>query len=191
MGLFDDGGDFATDGIASGRMMMRGALRYTTWVALLLGSAAVLVSSVGAQLSDTFTNWVDHPAIESSVRPSHDKVDELIRAVETRRVRLPSATPAGYLRSLLEALNVPVESQIAVFAKDSFQDPCSYMIYSPAFDGLPLDAKEAVYRRMWSVLSGEATGAKYARLSLGDRQAVVEILRETKSDLPDYFGMIK
>ena len=65
--------------------------------------------------------------------------------------------------------------------------PCSYMIYTPAFDALPPDALDAVYRRLWHVLSGDARGPVYARLSLADRQAVVEILRETKPVLPAYF----
>jgi hypothetical protein len=65
--------------------------------------------------------------------------------------------------------------------------PCSYMIYSEAFDGLPAEVREAVYRRMWSVLSGAAKGAKYSRLAASDREAVVEILRATKKGLPAYF----
>jgi hypothetical protein len=65
--------------------------------------------------------------------------------------------------------------------------PCSYMIYTEAFDSLPVEVKAAIYQRMWRILSGEEKGAKYTRLSLADRQAVVEILRETKKGLPDYF----
>jgi hypothetical protein len=65
--------------------------------------------------------------------------------------------------------------------------PCSYMIYSPAFDGLPNPIREAVYKRLWEILSGAEHGEKYARLSEADRTAVVEILRETKKGLPDYF----
>jgi hypothetical protein len=61
--------------------------------------------------------------------------------------------------------------------------PCSYMIYSPAFNGLPAAVKDAIYRRMWRVLAGEIA----SRLSDGDRRAIVEILRETKKDLPPYF----
>ena len=67
--------------------------------------------------------------------------------------------------------------------------PCSYMIDSPAFDALPSMAKDAVYRRLWQILSGEETGARYARLARADRQAIVEILRDTKRDLPEYFRM--
>jgi hypothetical protein len=65
--------------------------------------------------------------------------------------------------------------------------PCSYMIYSDAFNALPVEAKAAIYQRMWSVLSGEDKDSKYARLALADRRAIVEILRDTKKDLPDYF----
>lgn len=68
--------------------------------------------------------------------------------------------------------------------------PCSYMIYSEAFENLPAEAKDAIYQRMWQVLSGEERAGKYARLSIADRRAIVEILRETKRDLPDYFGRV-
>ena len=40
---------------------------------------------------------------------------------------------------------------------------------------------------MWQVLSGEERGKRYARFSLANRQAIVEILRETKQGLPSYF----
>src|SRR5262249_5576783 len=65
--------------------------------------------------------------------------------------------------------------------------PCSYMIYTPAFDALPASLKEATYQRMWQVLSGREKERRYARLTLANRQAVVEILRDTKKDLPEYF----
>jgi hypothetical protein len=62
--------------------------------------------------------------------------------------------------------------------------PCSYMIYSPAFDGLPAAAKDALYARLWTVLTGGDADAKYRRLTGSDRAAVIEILRDTKQDLP-------
>lgn len=68
-----------------------------------------------------------------------------------------------------------------------FVYPCSYMVYSDAFDALPDAARDMVYQRMWDILSGRDTQAKYAHLSPGDRQAIVEILRDTKKDLPSYF----
>ena len=65
--------------------------------------------------------------------------------------------------------------------------PCSYMIYSEAFDAMPPLAKDAVYRRLWHVLSGQEHSKPYAQLPLADRRAVVDILRETKKGLPGYF----
>jgi hypothetical protein len=61
------------------------------------------------------------------------------------------------------------------------------MIYSAQFERLPQPAKMAVYARMWAILSGAEQGEKYRRLTAADRRAIVEILRETKSDLPASF----
>jgi hypothetical protein len=65
--------------------------------------------------------------------------------------------------------------------------PCSPLVYAGAFDALPERALDAVYRRMWTVLSGAATEPRYERLSHGDRTAIVEILRDTKPNLPEIF----
>jgi hypothetical protein len=53
--------------------------------------------------------------------------------------------------------------------------PCSYMIYSPAFNALPAEAKNMIYARIPEVLN--------TKFSAADRQAVIEILRDTKKDL--------
>jgi hypothetical protein len=66
--------------------------------------------------------------------------------------------------------------------------PLSYMVYSPPFDALPAPIKTAVYDRLWTVLSGEDAAPKYAHLTRPDRQAIVEILRATKQDLPEAFA---
>jgi hypothetical protein len=69
--------------------------------------------------------------------------------------------------------------------------PCSYLVYSDAFDALPPTAKDAIYRRLWEVLSGAEREPRYrAALPLEDRRAVVDILRDTKKDLPAYFGKV-
>jgi hypothetical protein len=68
--------------------------------------------------------------------------------------------------------------------------PCSYMIYSDAFDALPDEVKSAVYERMWKILSGREREKRYSKLTFADRKAIVEILRDTKKRLPDYFQPI-
>jgi hypothetical protein len=69
--------------------------------------------------------------------------------------------------------------------KRMFQYPLSYMVYSEAFDSLPNAALARVYRRLFQVLTGKNTGPKFAHLSAADRNAILEILRETKPNLPE------
>jgi hypothetical protein len=71
--------------------------------------------------------------------------------------------------------------------KRLFRYPMSYMVYSDLFDGLPAPIRERVYRRLYEVLTGKETGAKYAALSVADRWAILEILLDTKPGLPDYW----
>ena len=65
------------------------------------------------------------------------------------------------------------------------------MIYSEAFDNLPGPAKERIYRRLWEVLSGQDQSKAYASLTAADRKAVLEILRDTKPGLPDYWKQVE
>lgn len=64
-----------------------------------------------------------------------------------------------------------------------FKYPCSYLIYSSAFDGLPPEMRDYVWQRLWDVLS-DPNDAKFKHLSPEDRRAIVEILRDTKPNLP-------
>lgn len=66
-----------------------------------------------------------------------------------------------------------------------FRYPCSYLIYSDAFDALPAPAREFVYRRLFEVLRGRGEGDGYAKVSPEDRRAILEILLATKPGLPD------
>lgn len=68
-----------------------------------------------------------------------------------------------------------------------FRHRCSYMIYTPAFDALLPSAKDAVYARLWEVLSGRDKAPKYRILPRAERLAIVQILKQTKPDLPPYF----
>lgn len=68
-----------------------------------------------------------------------------------------------------------------------FKYPCSYLIYSPAFDQLPDAVKTRIYERLWEVLTGEDASDDFQHLTATDRRAVLEILRDTKKGLPDYW----
>ena len=71
--------------------------------------------------------------------------------------------------------------------KRMFKYPCSFLIYSEAFDALPIEARERVYERLYEILSGQDQSEAFARLSATDRQNILEILRDTKKDLPEYW----
>lgn len=65
-----------------------------------------------------------------------------------------------------------------------FRYPCSFLIYSEAFDGLPDRVRAQVYQRLWEILTGEDQSEPFAHLSPADRQSILEILCETKKGLP-------
>ena len=68
-----------------------------------------------------------------------------------------------------------------------FRYPLSFLIYSPAFDGLPPFVKERFYSRLWEVLTGKDQSPAFAALAAADRHAILEILAATKPGLPDYW----
>lgn len=68
-----------------------------------------------------------------------------------------------------------------------FRYPCSFLIYSEAFDALPQPALDQFYRRLWEVLTGKDKDKTFATLSLSDRTAILSILRQTKQNLPGYW----
>ncbi len=132
-----------------------------------------------------------------------------LTASTLRRIRGPSDELVQYM---LFAEEAPLEGQIegtsgfaAEFAargprdrqgrslrdfdltRRMFKYPCSYLIYSEAFEALPSEAKNYIYERLWAVLSGQDKSETFARLSGPDRQAIREILLETKAGLPDYW----
>ncbi len=65
--------------------------------------------------------------------------------------------------------------------------PCSPAIYSPAFAGLPADAKAQIYSRIIEVLRGKDQSKEFAALRVEDRKAVIEILRDT---LPEFAAQL-
>jgi hypothetical protein len=61
------------------------------------------------------------PIVGYASAPLNDPVSLLLRKVQSGEVRLEFDNESGYLRSMLQALNVPVESQVAVFSNTSLQ----------------------------------------------------------------------
>ncbi len=71
--------------------------------------------------------------------------------------------------------------------KRLFKYPCSYLIYSESFDKLPDEVLQYVWQKMWDILTAENPPEDFKHLSAEDRQAILEIIRDTKPNLPDYW----
>jgi hypothetical protein len=77
--------------------------------------------------------------------------------------------------------------------KRMFKYPCSYLIYSAAYDGLPREMKVYVAGRLRQILRGDDTAGRsakrlddtkhFAHLSVDDRLAIYEILSQTKPEV--------
>ncbi|MBI1840225.1 MAG: hypothetical protein HYR88_05165 [Verrucomicrobia bacterium] len=70
-----------------------------------------------------------------------------------------------------------------------FKYPCSYMIHSDAFAGLPRAVKLRLYRRLYAVLTGEDSSGDFQSIPAEKRRAVLEILADTQKDLPAYWKL--
>ena len=99
-------------------------MRTSLW---LMGGLAVFVLALAsvssAQLGDSSFDQIAHPAIQYSTRPTHDLVTGLNSRIQSGDLQLAFDDRHGYLPALLKALEIPVESQIAVFSKTSTQFP--------------------------------------------------------------------
>jgi hypothetical protein len=88
-----------------------------------IAAIVLLCMAAAAALDDVFSADPDHPAIGYSTRPLTDPVAALNSRLDEDKVHLRFEDESGYLRSVLDALGIPVESQLVVFSKTSLQKP--------------------------------------------------------------------
>ena len=67
------------------------------------------------------------------------------------------------------------------------QDPRSDLVDSECFDQLPAPMKDHIHRQLHNILTNRHYGPGFDHLGPDDRQAILEIVRETKIVLPDYW----
>ncbi len=70
-----------------------------------------------------------------------------------------------------------------------FEYPCSFLVYSEAFQEMEPKLKELVLQRMWDVLNGDEMKEPFSNIPKSRRRAIAEILVETLPDLPDYWKL--
>mgnify|MGYP001172255195 FL=1 len=69
-----------------------------------------------------------------------------------------------------------------------FRYPMSFLIYSEGFDALAVEAKDRVFRRVWEVLAGVDRSGAFDHVSVMDRSAVLEILRDTQEEFAGWLA---
>lgn len=85
---------------------------------------ALLAGAAFAELGGSYLVPIDHDAIRYSKAPVDDPVFRLGQRIARGEVTLAwEDNGMGYLRSLLQALDIRVDSQVLVFSKTSFQAP--------------------------------------------------------------------
>jgi hypothetical protein len=68
-----------------------------------------------------------------------------------------------------------------------FKHPCSFLIYSDQFDSMPPVMHDELLKRLHAILTGEDHDPQFASLGDEERRTILEILRETKPNLPAYW----
>ena len=68
-----------------------------------------------------------------------------------------------------------------------FTLPLSHLVYSETFDQLPAELLGRVYRKLHDVLSGRNTHKDFEHIDTRERAQMLQILRQTKKTIPDYF----
>ncbi len=131
-------------------------------------------------------------ATERTMRDSADALVQQLLFSGEMRLTDPIAGTSGFQKQF--AARGPRDSQgrsLRDFDLKTrlFKHPCSYLIYSRAFDSLPQPLKQVVYRRLWNVLTAAETDDDFSHLTATDRKAILGILRETKQNLPAYWSL--
>jgi len=99
-----------------------------------------------ADLTGPFVAPLEHPAIEYSARASTDPIAALNQRIQDGQVELKFDGASVTCAPLLDALHIPVESQMLVFSKTSFKRPAS-ILETPA-------ASSSTTRWWWDGFAG-------------------------------------
>jgi hypothetical protein len=86
---------------------------------VIAGTSAA--AAIGQLAERPLAGALKHPAIGYYTRPTHDRVADLNRRIEDGTLRLDFDETSGYLRPVLKALNLAVESQMLVMSKTGIQ----------------------------------------------------------------------
>lgn len=132
--------------------------------------------------------------LDSTTRRIQSAGDELVKSLlfaEEAKLKEPISGTSGFAEKF--SRQGPHDSQGRTLrefdlTRRLFKYPCSYLIYSKTFDQLPGEMRDYVWKKLWEVLTKPEGDGPFKHLAKEDRQAVIEIIRATKSELPSYWA---
>jgi hypothetical protein len=72
-----------------------------------------------------------------------------------------------------------------------FKYRLSYLIDTPLFDGLPTEARQRIYEKLWDTLSATNPQPGFGHIPIEERRAILEIVSQLKDDLPPQWAKLK
>jgi len=69
-----------------------------------------------------------------------------------------------------------------------FKHPCSYLIYTESFDALPDELRQRFWTKLKAILNEDDATPQFAHLTPADRQAIREILCDTKPEAAKFLA---
>jgi hypothetical protein len=156
-------------------------LHANLWTRLALHRLEALKRELGAQFHDGFGS-----STRSVINNQADRVlEQLLFVRETPISRISGDT--AFQSAFLKARRADAQGRsLRDFDLKTrvFKYRCSYLIYSPVFDGLPEIVRETVLTKLWTILTSSQAPPPFQHLADAERAAIREILAETKPGLP-------
>ena len=148
--------------------------------------AALMVFEQQMHVQNVLTRTVELTASDpSSLDEACENLVEALLCVGEARLSAPIKGTSAFAQ--MYAASAPKDKQGRSLSELDLRTrvlkyPCSPLIYSPSFDALPSKAKARVFARLREILTGKDRSPAFAHLSQADRQALLEILKNTKPD---------
>jgi len=119
------------------------------------------------------------PLVEALLCVGESKLTSPIRGSDSFSKMYDSSAPKDLKQRSLSELDLGVRL---------LKYSCSPLIYSKSFESLPDAARSAVWHRLKEILTSKDDTKPYSHLSASDRQAILEILRDTKPEFARYLS---
>lgn len=138
-----------------------------------VGRAAMAVKGMGANISKDRVGYIADGLVDTLLGANEIELKDPIKGSSTFAADYAKKGARDKKGRSLYDLD---------FTKRMFKYRLSPLIYSANFEGLPQAVKEAVYDRLKLIMAGQDKSNDFGFLTKEDRQAILEILTETKPD---------